>query len=287
MCPGNVRATGRRNPDYRSTFVFDNDFPALVDAAPGATHTDDPLLVAQAASGICRVVCFSPRHDVTLSRMTLGDIAAVVECWIDEVVALRRQPGIGYVQIFENRGAMMGASNPHPHGQIWATSFVPDAVEVERTMQRAYADEHGTDLLGDYVATEEWRSERLVTGNQHFICVVPFWATWPFETMVVPRRMCGSIEELDGAERLALADVIHRLTRIYDRVFDTPFPYSMGFHLRPDAADNGFRFHAHFYPPLLRSATVRKFMVGFELLGNAQRDVTPEVAAEHLRQSAF
>ena len=240
MCPGNLRASGRRNPAYDSTFVFDNDFPALVPDSPEETHADGRLLTAHGASGLCRVVCFSPRHDLTLSRMALADISAVVQCWIGELEALRRQPRIAYVQIFENRGEMMGASNPHPHGQIWATSFVPDAVDGERTAQRAYADEHGSDLLGDYVALEERLMQRLVTRNDHFSCIVPFWATWPFETMIVPRRMCGSLEELDAAERLALADLMHRVTRIYDRVFDTPFPYSMGFHLRPAVADMDF-----------------------------------------------
>jgi UDPglucose--hexose-1-phosphate uridylyltransferase len=286
MCPGNVRASGHRNPDYPSTFAFDNDFPAIVPGSLDATYTKGPLFVAEPSSGVCRVVCFSPRHDLAFSRLAAADVAAVVECWVAELMALRRTPGIAYIQIFENRGAMMGASNPHPHGQIWATSFVPDAVDAERTAQRRHADAYGTDLLGDYVIEEERARERLVAGNQHFACMVPFWATWPFETLLVPRRRCGSLEELDGAERQALGDALHRLTRLYDRLFNAPFPYSMGFHVRPSAGDGSFRFHAHFYPPLLRSATIRKFMVGFELLGNAQRDLTPERAAECLRQAS-
>jgi UDPglucose--hexose-1-phosphate uridylyltransferase len=285
MCPGNARANGQRNPDYTSVYVFDNDFPALVPDAPAEERAGGGLLTSQPVSGICRVVCFSPRHDLTLARMDLAAIAALVECWHDEVRTLRRHPYVRHVQIFENRGAMMGASNPHPHGQIWATSFVPDVVECERTAFARYAADHGRDLLGDYLALEESAGDRLVTSNDGFVCLVPFWATWPFETLIVARRRCGSLEDFVDEERMALADVLQRITRTYDRLFDTPFPYSMGFHMQPAPGDVGFRFHAHFLPPLLRSATIRKFMVGFELLGSAQRDFTPEQAADHLRQA--
>ena len=283
MCPGNRRASGQVNPSYTSTFVFDNDFPALTAGPMGPHEETGTLLRARGESGICRVLCYSPRHDVTLSTMDVAAVEAVVACWIAELETLRRSPAIRYVQIFENRGEMMGASNPHPHGQIWATSFVPDEVALECGTQRAYAVRHSTDLLGAYIDTEAHCPERIVAANRQFVCIVPFWATWPFETLIVPRRFAASLEALDAGERQALAAMLQHITRVYDRLFDAPFPYSMGVHVAPDATIGGFRFHVHFYPPLLRSATVKKFMVGFELLANAQRDLTPERAAQRLR----
>ena len=286
MCPGNQRASGVQNPRYTSTFVFDNDFPALQpDLGPAHTH-ESGLLVARTESGVCRVICFSPGHNLTLAYMAVADVARVVEQWIDQVQELESRPDIGYVQIFENRGAMMGASNPHPHGQIWATSFIPDEVIKEQAAQRAYRERHGADLLGDYAAIEQQVGERVIFSNDRFLCVIPYWATWPFETLLVATEAIASLGALDAAGQHALAEALRRMTAIYDRLFASPFPYTMGLHGQPARRDSSFRLHAHFYPPLLRSATVRKFMVGFELLAMPQRDITPEEAAALLRRAA-
>ncbi len=287
MCPGNRRASGVVNPEYTSTFAFDNDFAALrPDTLPEAS--DDDMLVAQGEPGRCRVVCFSPRHDLTLARMTRHDVRVVVDLWIDELRDLSRAPGVGYVQIFENRGAMMGASNPHPHGQIWASAALPNEIAKEQQHQQRYFDAHASDLLGDYLARELGIGERIVCANPHFAALVPFWAVWPFETLVIPTRHVTSLDELDEAERDGLADVLKRLTTRYDNLFQAPFPYSMGFHQRPTDGRSHpeWRLHAHFYPPLLRSATIRKFMVGYEMLGTPQRDTPPERAAAQLRAAS-
>jgi len=285
LCPRSHRAGGAVNPDYRSTFVFDNDYPALLPQTEPAAHSESDLLVARGEPGICRVVCFSPRHDLTLSRMTTPAIRGVVDVWIDESRRLGGHAGIGYVEVFENRGAAMGASNPHPHGQIWATATVPNEPAREQNSLAAYRRAHGTCLLCDYLATERARGERVVLDNDAFVVVVPFWAVWPFETLIVARRHAAALEDLTPAERDALADVLKRLTTRYDNLFETPFPYSMGFHQRPSDGEphDEWHLHAHVFPPLLRSATVRKFMVGFELLGTAQRDLTAEDAAARLR----
>jgi UDPglucose--hexose-1-phosphate uridylyltransferase len=285
LCPRSTRAGGAVNPDYRSTYVFDNDYPALLPATAPAEQAIGELLVARTEPGICRVVCFSPRHDLTLSRMHRQEIRGVVDVWVDEARALGAETGISYVQIFENRGAAMGASNPHPHGQIWATATVPNEPQREQDVLRAYRDRHGACLLCEYLATERSREERIVLENDAFTVVVPFWAVWPFETMILARRHAGSLEQLTSSERDALADVLKRLTTRYDNLFETPFPYSMGFHQQPcdGQGHDEWHLHAHVYPPLLRSATVRKFMVGFELLGTAQRDMTPEDAAARLK----
>lgn len=290
LCPGNERAGGLRNPDYSGTFVFDNDFAALLaDVPPGeysaGGEEGHPLLQARAERGICRVVCFSPRHDLTLAKLDLPTLRAVVDTWAEQTEELAARPDIAAVQVFENRGAMMGASNPHPHGQIWAIGSVPLQHARERASQAAYHARTGRTLLGDYLALELERGERLVCANDHFVALVPFWAVWPFETMLIARRPAGSLPELNSAERDGLADILKQLTSRYDALFQVSFPYSMGFHQRPcdGGADPGWHLHAHFYPPLLRSATVRKFMVGFELLGEPQRDITPEQAAERLR----
>lgn len=285
MCPGNRRANGIVNPPYASTFAFDNDFAALRPDTPLDTTADD-LLVAQGERGRCRVVCFSPRHDLTLARMSPPEIRGVVDLWIAEHQELSRAPGIRYVQIFENRGAQMGASNPHPHGQIWASASLPNEVAKEQAQLHAYATAHGRDLLGDYLAREQQLGDRLVGANAHFAAVVPFWAIWPFETLIVPTRHVTALDELEEAERDGLADVLKQLTTRYDALFATPFPYSMGFHQRPCRESHPeWRLHAHFYPPLLRSAMIRKFMVGYELLGTPQRDITPEQAAAQLRNA--
>ncbi len=288
LCPGNPRAEGVRNPQYASTFVFDNDFAAL---RPDTPHdrldlNNRGLIVAEGESGICRVICFSPRHDLTLSTMPLAAIEEVVRVWTAQFTELSAMPEIAHVQIFENRGALMGASNPHPHCQIWATRSLPEAPSRELATQKKHWQEHGSCLLCDYLALEAAEKKRVVYQNDSFTALVPFWAIWPFEILLMSRRHLASLPELSASERSQLAEILQTITSIYDRVFGVPFPYSMGFHQAP--CDRGahpeWHFHAHFYPPLLRSATVRKFMVGFEMLGTPQRDITAESAAERLRE---
>lgn len=291
LCPGNVRAGGARTDKYTSTYVFENDFAALKLDAPRFSSDEDGkgLLVAEGESGVCRVICFSPRHDLTLAKMPVEEIRIVVDLWAEQYRELGARDDIAYVQVFENRGAMMGASNPHPHGQIWASRSVPNEVVAEVVGQREYLRVHGGCLLCAYREMEVRLAERVVASNEHFVAVVPFWAVWPFEVMVLPVRHVATLEEMTGAEREGLAAILQSVTRTYDKVFDTPFPYSMGLHPRPyDGEEHPeWHFHAHFYPPLLRSATIRKFMVGFELLGGPQRDITPESAADVLRQAAL
>lgn len=285
MCPGNKRSTGAFNPDYKTVFVFDNDFPALLPAGQSGQIRESDLLVAETERGICRVLCFSPKHHLTLSMMEPSDIRAVVDCWADQFQELGAKAEINYVQIFENRGSMMGASNPHPHCQIWSTATIPNIPLTEQNSLLAHQKEKGSCLLCDYYRIEGQAKTRIVVENDHFLAVVPFWAVWPFETMLLSARHVGSFAELNSTERDALGEILKRLTTRYDNLFQTSFPYSMGFHQRPtDKGDHPeWHFHAHFYPPLLRSATVRKFMVGFELLGMPQRDITPETSAERLR----
>jgi UDPglucose--hexose-1-phosphate uridylyltransferase len=261
-----VRASGKRNPNYQSTLVFTNDYPALVREGDGEY-------------GTCRVVCYSPRHDLGLGDLSEAEIVRVVDVWAEQYAELGSDPRIGHVQIFENRGAAMGASNPHPHGQIWATQHVP--MHVEREQAHLDADPM---LLADYVDRE---NERVVEANEDVVAVVPYWAVWPFETLVVPRRRVPSLLALSDRERVGLASILRRLVLRYDRLFGVRFPYSMGIHQAPTdgAPHDEWHLHAHFYPPLLRSATVRKFMVGYELLAEPQRDLTPEEAAERLRSA--
>lgn len=284
LCPGNTRANGEQNPQYAQTFVFENDFAALLPDTPAGTYHNG-LLHAESERGTARVVCFSPRHDLTLAEIDLDTLTAVVDVWAAQYSELAANPDIGYVQIFENRGAMMGASNPHPHGQIWAQQHIPLNAAREDTMQAAYYAANGRSLLADYLAQELELGERIVCENEHFVAVVPFWAVWPFETMVLSRRQVGALPDLMPDERRALAALFKQLTTCYDNLFQTSFPYSMGFHQRPTdgAAYQHWHLHAHVLPPLLRSATVRKFMVGYELLGEPQRDITPEQAAARLR----
>ena len=286
MCPRNPRAGGRSNPGYTSTFVFENDFAALTPEAPEETLNEKELLVAQGERGICRVICFSPRHNLTLSQMQLREIQSVVELWVEQVADLGSLPYIRYVQIFENRGAMMGASNPHPHCQVWASSHLPNEVAKEQAAQKDYLAKHKLCLLCNCLALEQRLAKRVVCDNEHFSAIVPFWAIWPYETLVLAKRHVSTFGELTQDERGALADIMKRLTTRYDNLFEVSFPYSMGFHGAPSDNDNHpeWHLHAHFYPPLLRSATVRKFMVGYEMLGTPQRDITPESAAERLRQ---
>lgn len=286
LCPGNKRAGGAVNPQYDSIFTFVNDYAALLpDVAAQQEAPGLPLLVAEPARGLCRVLCFHPDHSLTLARMTQPEIRRVVNAWTHEHEELGAIEWIKYVQIFENRGAMMGASNPHPHGQIWSTGFVPDEPAAETIAQREYQAKHGRCLLCDYVAEELRSGERVVVANEHFVVLVPWWAVWPFEVLLVSRRHVGAMPEFNSDERDALAGILKRITTRYDNLFETSFPYTMGFHQRPTDGESHaeWHFHAHFYPPLLRSATVRKFMVGFEMLGMPQRDITPESAAERLR----
>jgi UDPglucose--hexose-1-phosphate uridylyltransferase len=290
LCPGNTRAGGIQNPAYATTFVFENDFAALKPQTHPARLDVDGLglLVAEAEPGICRVICFSPRHDLTLATMELPAIEQVVRTWVGQFRELGGLENINHVQIFENRGAMMGASNPHPHCQIWATWSLPEAPAKELAAQRAYRTSRNRCLLCDYVALEQRQQVRAVCQNDGFVALVPFWAVWPFEILVCSRRHFGRMNEFAPDDIRSLSEILQRVTSTYNKVFGVPFPYSMGFHQSPtDGADHSeCHFHAHFYPPLLRSATIRKFMVGFEMLGTPQRDITPEIAAERLRELA-
>ncbi|RAK67105.1 UDP-glucose--hexose-1-phosphate uridylyltransferase [Hymenobacter edaphi] len=286
LCPGNTRAGGIVNPPYTGTFVFDNDFAALTPDAPHGAVEVGGLLRAEAESGLARVICFSPRHDLTLPEMTTEAIRGVVDVWAEQFAELGARPDINYVQIFENKGQVMGCSNPHPHGQIWAQRTVPGDPAKETVQQRAYFQQHGRTLLTDYLEIELREQTRVVLDNEHWVALVPFWAAWPFETLVLPRRPVQDVTQLRDAEKDAFADIIRRLTIRYDNLFQTSFPYSAGLHQRPTdgEAHPEWHLHMHFFPPLLRSATVRKFMVGYEMLANPQRDITPEYAAQRLRE---
>lgn len=290
LCPGNARAGDAQNPPYTSTFVFQNDFAALLLDTPTEGPSANPddttgLLVAQPEAGTSRVICFSSKHNLTLPEMELADIRRVVDVWVEQYLDLGAMPQINYVQIFENKGAMMGCSNLHPHGQIWCSSSLPNEPAKEDKRQAEYWLEHGRSLLADYLKLELKLAERLVVENDHFVVLVPYWAVWPFEVMLVSRRHVPSIDHLTDAERDGLADILKQLTIRYDNLFNISFPYSMGFHQQPTnkEAHPHWHFHAHFYPPLLRSATVKKFMVGYEMLANPQRDITAEQAANRLR----
>jgi UDPglucose--hexose-1-phosphate uridylyltransferase len=286
MCPGNTRANGIRNPGYTTTFAFTNDFAALVPDTPADIEHVAGLLQAQGERGVCRVLCFSPRHDLTIARMSLAEIRHVVDLWIAERARLAARDDITYVQIFENRGQMMGASNPHPHGQIWASASLPNEIQKEQRCQQTHYERDGEDLLARYLRAELHDGTRVVCENGTFVAIVPFWGVWPFETMIIPRRRFASIDEMNEVEREGLADLLKRLLTRYDNLFAISFPYSMGFHEAPadDRPHPEWRWHGHVYPPLLRSATVRKFMVGYELLAMPQRDIPPEQAAERLRE---
>lgn len=285
LCPGNERAGGVHNPDYDGTFIFQNDFSALMPDVPEGRTGDHELLVSEAESGICRVICFSPRHDLTLAEMDVDAIRKVVDLWTEQYEELGALDFINHVQIFENKGAVMGCSNPHPHGQIWAQRSVPGEPAKELATMRRHFEERGTTLLGDYLDVEVERNERIVCENQHFVALVPFWAVWAFEVMVLCRRNVASLSQLDGEERNALSDILKRVATRYDNLFQCSFPYSAGLHQAPTdgEAHPECDLHVHFYPPLLRSATVKKFMVGYEMLANPQRDITPESSADRLR----
>ena len=279
LCPGNTRASGAANPRYTEHYVFDNDYPALsANSDPQASHAHS-LFRAMPVTGLCRVLCYTPRHSGSLGALSLEQIDAVIALWQGQWMELSTR--CAWVQIFENRGTQMGASSPHPHGQLWATSYLPQEAATEELRQQAYYGEHGRTLLADYLTEELRRGERIVAANEHWVVVVPYWAVWPFETLVLPRQACRSFNDIDPPARASLAHMLQELIGRYDGLFNVPFPYSMGWHGR--AADH-WTLHAHFYPPLLRSASVRKHMVGFELLAEAQRDLSPEEAAARLRQ---
>ena len=283
LCPGNKRAGDAINPRYPHTFVFTNDFSALLPDTPADVASNDGLLRVEPVRGECRVICFSPRHDLTLAQMEVPDIRRVVDVWAEQVTELGRN--YRWVQLFENKGAMMGCSNPHPHGQVWAGSALPNDPLMEDNQQQAHWKENKTHLLMDVATREAQLGIRVVVQNEHWLAIVPFWAIWPFEILLLPRRHVLRVPDLSDLERNSLADILRRLLTRYDNLFEVSFPYSMGWHGAP--MDTGsyshWQLHAHFYPPLLRSATVKKFMVGYELLAEAQRDLTPEQAAERLR----
>jgi UDPglucose--hexose-1-phosphate uridylyltransferase len=286
LCPGNERAGGARNSKYTQTFVFDNDFAALLPDTPSLELDEGGLLEARSERGICRVACFSPRHDLTIPRMSPGEIREVIRLWTGEFQRLAQMDWVRHVQIFENRGALMGASNPHPHCQIWANASVPDFPAKELTSFREYHAAKNSCLLCDYLRLELERRERVICENDGFAVLTPFWAVWPFETLLVSKRHFASMQEFTSGEADLLADILRRITIRYDNLFQTSFPYSMGFHQRPtDGGDYPeWHFHGHYFPPLLRSATVQKFMVGYELLDNPQRDITAESAAQRLKE---
>jgi UDPglucose--hexose-1-phosphate uridylyltransferase len=280
LCPGNQRMGNHENPKYDSTFVFTNDFSALLPDTPEASGVRDHLLRTEPARGECRVICFSPRHDLTLAEMAVPDIRKVVDVWAEQTAELSQSHR--WVQVFENKGAAMGCSNPHPHGQIWAGNFVPNEVAIEDRHQREYFDQHHSVLLPDYAQRELAAQSRVVVSNEHWVAVVPFWAVWPYELLLLPLRHVQRLPDLADAERTSLAEILRALLIRYDNLFETAFPYSMGWHAAPNVPEDQsyWQLDAHCYPPPLRSATVRKFMVGYEMLAEAQRDLTAEQAAQ-------
>jgi UDPglucose--hexose-1-phosphate uridylyltransferase len=282
LCPGNSRAGGATNPDYASTFVFENDFAALLPGVPSrANDAADELFEIADGDGECRVVCFSPRHDLTLAKMSLAEIGVVIDLWRQQFAELNET--WEWVQLFETRGAISGASNPHPHGQIWSSAFLPNEAMSEIDTQASYLGRHGTSMLIDYADREAASGERTVAINERWIAVVPYWAYWPYETMVIPRRPVATLNELDDGDAEGLAEVLRTMLGAFDRLFNTSFPYCSGWHGAPRSGAEGFQLHAHYYPPLLRSADVAKIAASYEQLANLQRDLTPETAAANLR----
>jgi len=283
LCPGNLRANGERNPSYRGVFVFTNDFAALKPDSPLWKSEKEPLLRSRGVQGTCRVICFSPRHDLTLPLMSTVEIRSVIDVWAEQILELGRK--YAWIQVFENKGEVMGCSNPHPHGQIWASSCIPDEAKKEDIQQRYYYQENQSVLLLDYLRCEKEKRERIILENEHWSWLVPFWAVWPFETILIPRKQISRLSDLSDGQRDSLANILKKLLTRYDNLFHISFPYTMGWHGAPTAGGNyaHWQLHAHFYPPLLRSSTVKKFMVGYEMLAEAQRDITPETAAIRLK----
>ncbi|MGD0339089.1 MAG: UDP-glucose--hexose-1-phosphate uridylyltransferase [Bacteroidota bacterium] len=285
LCPGNTRANGETNPKYTKTFIFTNDFSSLIPTTHGTECAYHDLLAAAPESGVCRVVCFSPRHDLSLAEMETEDIRDVLDEWVKEYEELGSMPEINHVQIFENKGEIMGCSNPHPHGQVWAQHSIPTEPAKEIFQMQKHMHDRQSCLLCDYLTLELKERTRVVFANNDISVIVPFWAVWPFETIVVPHRHVSSIGELTEGERNSFADIIKRLTTRYDNLFQISFPYSAGLHQSPTDGHihPEYHTHMHFYPPLLRSANIRKFMVGYEMLADPQRDTTPETSASQLR----
>lgn len=283
LCPGNTRSNGVQNPNYTSTYAFTNDFAALKPDVPVAEYKEG-LLLAKAEQGMCRVLCFSPDHALTLPDMEVEAIEKVVQLWTKEYLELGRQPFIQHVQIFENKGTIMGCSNPHPHGQIWAQSSIPMEAQKKLTQQTKYWEQHQSSLLGDYLTQELEMDQRIICWNEHFVALVPFWAVWPYEAMIISRRHFQHLGQMEATEQRAFAELLKDLTQRFDQLFDTSFPYSSGINQCPTdgTAHPEWHFHMSFYPPLLRSATVKKFMVGYEMFAEPQRDITAEMAATKL-----
>lgn len=288
LCPGNERSGGFLNPKYDSTFVFVNDFSSLMTDAPAGVESDGELFKAESESGICKVICFSPRHDLTIPQMDVTAIRQVIDLWVNEYQQLGSESFINYVQIFENKGSMMGCSNPHSHGQIWSSSSIPVEPMKEQVRQLDYYQRNGRSLLTDYIDAELKKKSRVIFENEHVVALVPYWAIWPFEAMLAPKRRVANLLELTDAEKQSFAAAYRELTIVYDNLFEVSFPYSAGIHQSPtDGKDHQeWHLHMHFYPPLLRSATVKKFMVGYEMLANVQRDITPETSAARLREQS-
>ena len=284
LCAGNTRINGEENPKYEDVFVFTNDFAALQTSSPKFSITEG-LFKSESEQGICKVICFSPDHSMSLADMEVLDINKVVKTWQNEYTELGSNDMINYVQIFENKGAVMGCSNPHPHGQIWSQSTLPNEVDKKDQQQRTYFSENNTSLLGDYLEQELEANERIIYQNDDFVVLTPFWAVWPFETMIIPKKQFTNITKISEQESLNFADAISKITKAYDKLFDCSFPYSSGIHQSPTNGkiNDYWHWHMSFYPPLLRSATVKKFMVGYEMFGSPQRDITAEYAAKKLR----
>ncbi|MBJ2173617.1 UDP-glucose--hexose-1-phosphate uridylyltransferase [Aureibaculum sp. A20] len=284
LCPTNTRINGEVNPDYKNTYVFKNDFGALLEDTPLFEYNEG-LLHAEGEKGICKVICFSPNHSLTIPDMEIDDLVTVVDTWKNEFTELGNDKDINYVQLFENKGAIMGCSNPHPHGQIWAQHSIPTEVQKKTTAQKNYLEKNGTGLLQDYIEQELKEDVRVISQNESFVTLIPFWAVWPYEAMIVPKRQMTNILGLTDKEKRDFAEQLKTLTQKYDALFDTSFPYSSGIHQAPTdgAYYKEWHWHMSFYPPLLRSATVKKFMVGYEMFAMAQRDITAESAAEQLK----
>lgn len=286
LCPGNERAGGKVNPTYSGTYSFTNDFSALLSDTPKGVYNDTSLFKAESVNGKCKVICFSPRHDLTIPQMEVRTIKGVVDVWQKEYNELGMKPDVNYIQIFENKGSIMGCSNPHPHGQIWSSSSIPSEIQKEIINQQNYFEQNGRTLLSDYLEAELKKGERLLCQNKYFVALIPFWAVWPFEAMIISHKAHQNISTLDDEEKMALADIYKQLTIMYDNLFEVSFAYSAGIHQSPTDDKNHphWHLHLHFYPPLLRSAAVKKFMVGYEMLAEAQRDITPEQSAFRLRE---
>ncbi|MFD2530073.1 UDP-glucose--hexose-1-phosphate uridylyltransferase [Polaribacter marinaquae] len=284
LCATNTRINGEVNPDYKDVFVFTNDFAALQKDSP-SFKIDDGLFKAKSETGICKVICFSPDHSKSLADMDVKDIKKVVNVWQQEYISLGKNKDINYVQIFENKGAVMGSSNPHPHGQIWSQSTLPNEVEKKDNQQLKYYNTKNSNLLEDYLKQELEANERIIFQNKDFVVLTPFWAIWPFEVMIAPKKTQENITKMTDEEALNYAEAISVITKAYDKLFNTSFPYSSGIHQSPtnNKENKHWHWHMSFYPPLLRSATVKKFMVGYEMFGSPQRDITAELAAKRLK----